>query len=82
VLDLLTATGDVTLTLSNAVGGGSYVIKIVQGATTARNVIWPATVKWPGGVTPVITATLSAVGIVSLLFDGTNYYASIVQALS
>jgi hypothetical protein len=73
-LSLASATGTVTLTLSNAVAGGAYAIKIIQGAT-ARTLSWPAAVKWPSG-TPITLSTASgAVDLVSIFYDGTNYYA-------
>jgi len=77
-IDLGSATGDVTLTLNSGVGGRSYVIKVIQGAT-ARNLIWPASVKWSGGVAPAISVTSGAVDVVKLIFDGANYYATVVQ---
>jgi len=81
VLDLVNPTGDITLTLTNGKAGAAYLILIRQ-RSLARNVIWPASVKWAGGVTPVITLTANTVDIVSLIYDGTDYYASIVQNLS
>jgi len=81
VLDLVSATGDVTLTLTNGAAGASYIILIRQ-RSVARNVVWPASVKWAGGTTPVITQAANSVDIVSLIYDGTDYFASIVQDLS
>jgi len=80
-LDLGSASGDVTLTLSNGATGATYVLKIIQGAT-ARDLIWPASVLWPDGITPVISTTNDIVDIVSLFYDGTNYYGSIGQNFS
>jgi hypothetical protein len=66
-----------TLTLSNPIEGGVYTIKIVQDATTApRTVVWPAAVKWPGGITPLLSTGTSDVDIITLIYDGTNYYGS------
>lgn len=76
--DLQAATGDVTLTLSNGNAGASYIIKIIQ-SSTARDVIWPASVKWAGGTAPVITVTDDAVDVVSLYYDGANYYGTFIQ---
>lgn len=78
VLDLQDYSGDVTLTLSNAVVGGSYGVKIIQGSV-ARNVIWPAAVLWPGGTPPTISATDNAIDLVKLYYDGTNYLATFEQ---
>lgn len=82
VLDLGSATGDVTLTLSNPIGGSSYLILIIQGAT-ARNVVLPATVLMAGGSAPntlTITATDNAIDVLTLYYDGTNYVAQHAKA--
>jgi len=80
-LDLGSATGDVTLTLSNPKASGSYFLKIIQGAT-ARDVVLPSTVLTPGGSAPTtldITATNDAVDSLVLAYDGTNYLAQFAQ---
>ena len=50
-INLGSATGNVTLTLSNPVAGATYVLKVIQGANS-RNIVWPEAVKWSGGTTP------------------------------
>ena len=80
-IDLDSASGDVTLTLSNPAPGASYVIKVIQGAT-ARDLIWPATVLWSGGSAPVISTTNNDVDMVSLFYDGANFYGSFSQGMS
>ena len=74
VLNLGSASGNVTLTLSNPVAGGSYAIKIVQGAT-ARTLVWPAAVKWPSGLVMSLSTTNGAMDLVTLFYDGSNYLA-------
>lgn len=79
ILDLGSATGDVTLTLSGMVAGGAYTIKVIQGAT-ARNLVFPASViasssqtAWDSGTsTLTMTATDDAVDVVGLSYDGTS----------
>ena len=51
ILDLSSASGNVTLTLSNPQTGGQYRIKVIQGGT-ARTLVWPAAVLWPQGEEP------------------------------
>lgn len=80
-VDLQGASGDVTLTLSNPISGGQYSIKATQGSV-ARNLIWPATVKWPGGVAPTISAANDAMDFIRLYWDGTNYLATFAQAFA
>lgn len=71
-LDLGSASGDVTLTLSNPVIGVTYKIINIQGATP-RDLIWPASVKWPQGQKPILSQTNDAIDKISLYWDGTNY---------
>jgi hypothetical protein len=70
----------VTLTLSNPISGGRYQIKFIGNTTNV--VAWPATVKWPGGVAPVITAVSGAIDLVTLTYDGTNYLGTFSQAFA
>lgn len=67
-----------TLTLTNA-AVGTYLIKFVQDATGSRTVSFPVAWKWAGGVVPVLTTTATKLDIVTLVYDGTNYYATIVK---
>lgn len=78
-ITLTGATGTVTVTLTNPKAGAVYLIKITQSSTTARNITWPANVKWSGSVVPTITTALNAIDTVALFYDGTNYYANISQ---
>jgi hypothetical protein len=39
-------------------------------------------VKWSGGVAPTITATASAIDIISFVAVGTDWYGSAIQNLS
>lgn len=80
-IDLGSATGNVTLTLTGPLAGARYKIKVVQGAV-ARNLIWPAAVKWSAGVAPVITVTASAIDLIELYYDGTNYLGTFAQAFA
>ena len=52
-----TLSGNVTLTLSDRVAGsttGTLGLVIVQGIAGGWTVTWPANVKWPYGIKPVI----------------------------
>ncbi len=77
----ITLTADCTLTFSNGVAGERYDLVIVQDSTP-RAITWPAAVKWPGGSIPTLSAGSGAIDVVSLLYDGTNYYGSIRQAFA
>ena len=67
-----------TLTTSNA-AVGTYLVKFAQDATGSRTVSFPAAWKWAGGVVPILTTTASKLDIVTLVYDGTNFYATIVK---
>jgi hypothetical protein len=77
-IDLGSATGNVTLTLSNPQAGASYVLIFIQGAT-ARNIVWPANVKWPNAGAPTISTGNDDIDVISLFYDGTNFYGSFNQ---
>jgi len=67
-----------TLTLTNP-AVGTYLIKFVQDAIGTRNVTFPATWKWAGGAAPSLTNTANKTDIVTLIYDGTTFYTTIVQ---
>lgn len=71
----LTATCTFTFT-PLAAGVANLLLKLVQDGTGSRDVVWPASVKWRNGVAPNLSNAAGAVDIVSLYFDGTNYYGT------
>lgn len=77
------------ITLSNPPASGRHgeiVIKFVQDATGNRTVTgWPASVQWPGGVAPTITATATTgTDLIHLeTWDGgTTWFATVAQDFS
>lgn len=72
----LTLNASTTLTLSNPITGLFYFIKAVQDATGSRIITWPATLKWSGGTAPTLTTTASKTDIITLWWDGTNYFGT------
>jgi hypothetical protein len=82
VLDLGDATGTVVLTMSNAVSGGVYLVKVIQGAT-ARAITWPAAVKWNAATAPTLTATDDGVDLFRFHGVGSDLFGeTIAQALA
>jgi len=67
-----TVTDDVTYTFTSPDGPCNLILKLVNGG--AHTITWPGTVLWSGGVEPPWTS--SGTDIVSLYWDGTNYYGS------
>jgi len=82
ILDLESASGNVTLTLSNPVAGFAYFIEIRQDSTTPLDVIFPSTVKFAGETAPYtldVSTGANAVDAVSLAWNGSEYIASFSQ---
>jgi hypothetical protein len=57
---------------------GTYIIKIKQDATGNRIINFP-TIKWSDGAVPTITTTANAVDLITLIYDGVDYYGSCLQ---
>jgi len=72
-VQIITLTGNATITMPTATSGKSFIMFLKQDATGSRTVTW-STVKWPGGTNPTITATASRQDIYSFFADGTNWY--------
>ena len=68
-------TNITTLTITNA-APGTFLLEIIQGGT--YTVAFPAW-KWSGGTAPTITATNGKTDIITIVYDGTTYFASAVQ---
>lgn len=72
-VQIITLTGNATITMPSAVSGKSFIMFLKQDATGSRTVTW-STVKWAGGTAPTITSTASRQDIYSFFSDGTNWY--------
>jgi hypothetical protein len=71
--------GNITLTFSNGTPG-TYIIKLIQDGTGSRTVTFPVTNwKWAGGSIPTLTTTANKTDIVSIIYDGTTFYSTIVK---
>jgi hypothetical protein len=75
VIDLDSASGNITLTFNNAKSGAIYYLKSIQGGVS-RSFIYPATVKWENGTSLTPTASDDAIDLITMLYDGTNFLAS------
>lgn len=65
-----------TLNLNNPRLGVSYILFFIQGSGGSKTVTWPASVKWPAGVAPVLSTTAGDIDIFNLIYDGTNFYGT------
>ena len=72
-IQILTLTGNATITMPTAVSGKSFVIYLRQDGTGSRTVTW-TTVAWPGATAPTITGTASRMDIYSFFSDGSKWY--------
>jgi len=76
-VQIITLTGNATITMPTATSGKSFIMLLKQDGTGGRTVTW-STVKWAGGTAPTITATASRQDILSFFADGTNWYGVVV----
>lgn len=78
----VTLTGNCTFAFSNSPSStqaGSFMIFINQDDTGGRTITWPSIIRWAGGEEPELTGTANSVDIVTLAFDGANYYGVVSQ---
>ena len=75
---IITLTGNATITMPTATSGKSFLLLLKQDGTGGRTVTW-STVKWPGNTAPTITSTASRQDIFSFFADGTNWYGVTVS---
>ena len=72
----VTLGGNRTFTFSNPVAGMRYLLIVKQDGTGSRTVTWP-TIKWRGGSPPTLTTTASKTDLITIIYDGTDYYADV-----
>jgi hypothetical protein len=71
-LDLGAASGNVAVTLANPIAGASYKIWIIQAASPL-DIVWPVSVKWPQGQSPILTQDDNAIDLVELYYNGSVF---------
>lgn len=76
-VQILTLTGNATITMPTAGAGKSFVIILRQDATGSRSVTW-STVNWPSATAPTVTGTASKQDIFSFFSDGTSWYGTTI----
>jgi len=86
VFDMTQAVNITTFTFANAPASGfaySFTLIRRKDATgTARTIAWPASVKWPSGVAPILTQTSGAVDVFSFLtVDGGTTWLGYISGL-
>ena len=79
---ILTASTPCTFAMpTSPVAGQSFILLLTQAATGMTTATFTG-VKWPGGTVPTITATASAVDILSFVYIGTSWYGNAAQAFA
>jgi hypothetical protein len=86
IFDMTQAVNITTLTFANAPASGSAysftLIRRKDATATARTIAWPASVKWPGAVAPILTQTTGAVDVFSFLtVDGGTTWLGFISGL-
>jgi hypothetical protein len=74
-VQIITLTGNATITMPTAVSGKSFTLLLKQDATGSRTVTW-STVSWPSGTAPTITSTASKMDKYVFISDGTSWFGS------
>jgi hypothetical protein len=77
----LTASTPCTFTMPTATAGTSFILRLTQASTGMTTATFTG-VKFAGGTAPTITATASAVDLISFIADGTSWFGSAIQNLS
>ena len=77
----LTASTPCTFTMPTATAGKSFILILTQAATGMTTATFTS-VKYPGGTAPTITATASAVDIISFVANGTSWFGTYAQAFA
>lgn len=81
----VTMSANCTFTFTAPAGTCNLVLKVSQDATTGNKVAtWPAAVLAVGGKATglVLSTTAAAVDVVSMYYNGTNYYATISKGFA
>lgn len=79
ILTMTTATNLAVTMPTSPVSGQSFILILKQPASGTANAVTWTTVKWSGGTTPTVTATVGKADVFTFVYDGTNWYGSYVQ---
>lgn len=85
VVQLDQAVNITTFTFNNPPASGTFggltIIRVKDNSGTARTIVWPTSVDWPGGTAPTLTQTALAVDIfVFFTIDGgTRWHGAMVS---
>jgi len=77
----LTASTACTFTMPTATAGKSFILILTQASTNMTTATFTS-VKFPGGTAPTITATASAIDILTFVANGTSWFGTYAQAFA
>jgi hypothetical protein len=62
-------------------GAFSFTLVLTNDAVAARTIVWPASVRWPGGTSPTRTTTANRTDVYTFwtINAGTTWYGTLVQ---
>lgn len=63
---------NVTLAVTNASSGASFLLRLRQDATGGRTVSYPAAWRFPGNVTPALSTAANAIDYLAFMYDETD----------
>ena len=70
----VTITGSCVFTFTPPNGACSLILKMIVDATGGYVITLPTGIKWQNGTVPLFSTIANAVDIISLYYDGANYY--------
>lgn len=79
---LITLTANATFTYSNAAAGQALTLIIKQDGTGSRTVAMPAGTKWPYGSAGSFSTVASSIDVLTVVYDGTNYYTQLAASFA
>ena len=79
---ILTSATPCTFTMPTAAAGKSFTVMLKQPASAVATTATFTGVKWGSSGTPVITATIGKMDILSFVSDGTSWYGSASQGFT
>ena len=69
----VTLSADTTLSFTDPTKPCNLTLEVVQDSTGGWTLTLP-TIKWSGGTAPTLTTTANGIDVISLFYDGTDYY--------
>jgi hypothetical protein len=75
-------TGNCTFTFTNPSSeASSFTLLLTNDGTAGRSIVWPLSVKWPGGSVPLRTTTANKTDVYTFFTtnSGTNWYGNLAQ---